>query len=236
MTQGETQELKPCPFCGGKAMVEEFRDGDDPQPLFVATCEVCPVKTYDQFSAQEAIRVWNARPYAGPLFPSGDWSHLHIPNGNQKVVAISFETPEQASAFINRFATSSVAATVDTETVAETVAGAAHPEDFCHKCGRPNVVWFAPNELWNKAVREVGAPEILCPVCFVQLAEVTGISAVWKVAPEGYHEQPSSPQPREAAMEAAEAIINYGESVRWGQHEHPMFALEIAETILRHLK
>lgn len=45
---------------------------------------------------------------------------------------------------------------------------------------------------------------------------------------------PSSPQPREAAMGAAEAIINYGESVRWGQHEHPMYALEIAEIIQRH--
>jgi hypothetical protein len=58
----ETREpLVQCPFCGRKAIIEEFCDGDDPQPLFVITCEVCPVKTYDQFSIQEAARIWNTR-------------------------------------------------------------------------------------------------------------------------------------------------------------------------------
>lgn len=63
----------------------------------------------------------------------------------------------------------------------------AHPEDFCHKCGQPNIVWFAPNELWNKSVRAANEPEILCPVCFVQLAEAAGVNAVWEVAPQHWH-------------------------------------------------
>lgn len=61
-----------------------------------------------------------------------------------------------------------------------------HPEDFCKKCGRPNIVWFAPNEIWNQAVRAANEPEILCPVCFVQLAEAAGFNGVWKVALNDY--------------------------------------------------
>lgn len=59
--QPQEVELLPCPFCGRESLIEEFRDEDDPQPLFVATCEVCPIKTYDQFSAQDAARIWNTR-------------------------------------------------------------------------------------------------------------------------------------------------------------------------------
>lgn len=62
----------------------------------------------------------------------------------------------------------------------------AHPEDFCEKCKRPNIVWFAPNELWNKAVRAAGEPEILCPVCFVQLVEAMGANYIWQVVPQDY--------------------------------------------------
>lgn len=56
-----------------------------------------------------------------------------------------------------------------------------YPEANCHRCGRPNVVWHAPNDIWNQveAVREV----ILCPVCFVQDAEAKGLVHVWRLAP-----------------------------------------------------
>lgn len=67
------------------------------------------------------------------------------------------------------------------------VAG-EHPEDFCHKCGHPNISWFAPNQLWNEAVRAVNQPEILCPVCFVKLTEIAGIrEQTWEVAPKNWH-------------------------------------------------
>ena len=63
------------------------------------------------------------------------------------------------------------------------VSAGEHPEGCCHKCGRPNIVWFAPNGIWNKVVRDAGEKGILCPVCFVQLAEKAGFWGVWKVAP-----------------------------------------------------
>ncbi len=56
------------------------------------------------------------------------------------------------------------------------------PESVCHRCGGNNVVWFAPNEIWN----QVDAPEdILCPSCFVISAELKGITPTgWRLAPE----------------------------------------------------
>lgn len=102
-------ELKPC-RCGRRALIERFHDGDDSQPLFVATCEVCPVKTYDQFTADEAARVWNEFVSGTVNIPDGQWQHVHIRAGNPRVVAIQFETAEQATAFINSFAASPASA------------------------------------------------------------------------------------------------------------------------------
>lgn len=56
-----------------------------------------------------------------------------------------------------------------------------HPEAICERCGGPNVVWFAPNDLWN---RVIGSPEgIVCPRCFVLAAEAKGIDEIWSLAP-----------------------------------------------------
>lgn len=63
----------------------------------------------------------------------------------------------------------------------------SHPEDFCERCKGPNVVWFAPSPLWNAAH---GEWDILCPVCFVQLAEAAGITpTAWRIAPEEHEPQ-----------------------------------------------
>ena len=72
---------------------------------------------------------------------------------------------EQATAFIDR----------------EREAGWTHfhPEDFCHRCGRPNVPsWFVASPLWNGAMRPQGEASeqwngIVCPPCFVELYEAT---------------------------------------------------------------
>lgn len=57
-----------------------------------------------------------------------------------------------------------------------------HPEDFCDKCKQPNIIWFCPNDLWNKY--SAGWP-ILCPVCFAKLAEEQGFKCTaWMVLPE----------------------------------------------------
>lgn len=66
----------------------------------------------------------------------------------------------------------------------------SHPEDRCERCGGQNVTWFAPSELWNKAH---GVYDILCPVCFVNLAEAAGIRpTAWQIGPE--HHEPSLPR------------------------------------------
>lgn len=60
-----------------------------------------------------------------------------------------------------------------------------HPEDWCEICGKPNVIWFTDSEVWNKVVRDRNLPEILCPVCFIKLAENYGIKNTgWKLVPE----------------------------------------------------
>jgi hypothetical protein len=47
-----------------------------------------------------------------------------------------------------------------------------HPEDYCHRCGRPNPVWHSPE--W---VEVTGShSDILCPVCFAGLVP----GAIWK--------------------------------------------------------
>jgi hypothetical protein len=47
----------------------------------------------------------------------------------------------------------------------------SHPEGTCERCRLTNVTWFCQNKLWNKYH---GDYDILCPVCFVQLAEIAG--------------------------------------------------------------
>lgn len=59
----KTTELKPCPFCGGKAeMVSDVFDGR--QVWFVqcpwADCEVS-VESFDRDTPQEAAELWNRR-------------------------------------------------------------------------------------------------------------------------------------------------------------------------------
>jgi hypothetical protein len=62
-----------------------------------------------------------------------------------------------------------------------------HPEDTCEECGRPNVVWFAPSDLWNQVMRsgDRGAPDvfgIVCPMCFIRRAEALGVtSTAWRL-------------------------------------------------------
>lgn len=57
-----------------------------------------------------------------------------------------------------------------------------HPEDYCHRCGRRNFVWFADSAQWNLA--EGGPEGILCPTCFTDDHEkATGEACSWRLAP-----------------------------------------------------
>lgn len=65
-----------------------------------------------------------------------------------------------------------------------------HPEP-CECCGGDNITWHAPSPLWNAVIRGgsiVGDDEfgIVCPLCFVQLAEAKGVvtRGGWRLMPE----------------------------------------------------
>jgi hypothetical protein len=49
----------------------------------------------------------------------------------------------------------------------------------CQDCGRRNVCWYAPNEVWNRVMgNEAG---LLCPSCFVVRALGAGLDVVWRI-------------------------------------------------------
>ena len=64
-----TEELKPCPFCGGKAIINDVRSGGGVQACIITIkCQGCkvnmsgaaPIKDGDSFHAEMARR-WNRR-------------------------------------------------------------------------------------------------------------------------------------------------------------------------------
>src|SRR6187549_3921204 len=62
-----------------------------------------------------------------------------------------------------------------------------HSEDYCHRCGGPNTIWDAPSPLWNEVMRggDINGnwqfDEIICPTCFMILAEKAGIATGFRV-------------------------------------------------------
>lgn len=56
-------------------------------------------------------------------------------------------------------------------------------ETKCERCRGRNIVWFTENKLWNAVV--AFEYRILCPMCFVELAEMKSWdSAAWRLMPE----------------------------------------------------
>ena len=68
------EELKPCPFCGGKAYIGENTVFNG---MFYACCCDCSASAGDEFnSKEEAIAAWNTRTQKQPLtiaLVKGDW-------------------------------------------------------------------------------------------------------------------------------------------------------------------
>jgi len=59
-----------------------------------------------------------------------------------------------------------------------------HPEHYCHKCNGRNIIWNVDNKLWNAVMGNHS--DILCPICFIELAEAKGIKpAAWRLSCEG---------------------------------------------------
>lgn len=68
-----------------------------------------------------------------------------------------------------------------------------HPEATCRRCGGRNIAWSAPSPLWNAVMRggSINGPwqwdEIVCPICFAELAEAAGIANVWRLTARFVH-------------------------------------------------
>lgn len=59
-------------------------------------------------------------------------------------------------------------------------------ESGCERCGRSNPVWFGPSPLWNQVMRAFeGKWNVVCPICFAELAEAKGIGkkGAWRWEP-----------------------------------------------------
>lgn len=57
-------ELKPCPFCGGKAFVEHDHEGIGASYVRCAKCGVKSIRFYKSFahaSDDKAVEFWNRR-------------------------------------------------------------------------------------------------------------------------------------------------------------------------------
>ena len=51
------EKLKPCPFCGGKAVLKSYRFVNE----FSVRCQSCGSTTDDFKTSEEAIAIWNKR-------------------------------------------------------------------------------------------------------------------------------------------------------------------------------
>lgn len=88
-------------------------------------CGCCIFSRVEALGKHDDLSLARRAALAGSLFPQGDWQHVQIKAGNPRVVAIQFETAEQATEFINAFATAT-----SSPTPAEPRA--------CVKCGHYN--------------------------------------------------------------------------------------------------
>lgn len=62
-----------------------------------------------------------------------------------------------------------------------------HPEDYCHRCGARNTLWYSSREDWLIATvlwaTETGREGILCVTCFAGMHEAaTGRKTIWQVS------------------------------------------------------
>jgi hypothetical protein len=66
------------------------------------------------------------------------------------------------------------------------IARVVADESVCHRCGGPNIVWFAPSPLWNAVMRGQAEPYelhdgIVCPTCFGILADEAGLGGIFRL-------------------------------------------------------
>jgi Lar family restriction alleviation protein len=61
MSDGDMVELKPCPFCGGKASIFEVLGQRRPAYYAVCNDEECGAEVCGQLVREDAAKLWNRR-------------------------------------------------------------------------------------------------------------------------------------------------------------------------------
>lgn len=54
-------ELKPCPFCGGKPFISAKLPYFGEEPTLAVVCEQCNASSKHKTDKEEAIKLWNRR-------------------------------------------------------------------------------------------------------------------------------------------------------------------------------
>lgn len=82
------------------------------------------------------------------------------------------------------------------------------PEAHCERCGGRNAkCWHSPSPFWNAVMRDqdtgIDIHDIVCPTCFVELAEAKGIVANWCLRP---HDIPYPKDPKGRAWNDVDCL------------------------------
>lgn len=123
-----------------------------------------------------------------------------------------YETKEDAIAAHNKLS-------LKVRRAEQLIGNRDHPEGYCHRCGGKNLLnWTADNDVWNAVMRKDGSDlfdGIVCPICFVQLAEEK-YGRLWRLVLEG-----DDPEIDKLRVQLYESISKEADLLqRIGQLEH----------------
>lgn len=87
-----SEELKPCPFCGGEAAMRWFQDEQHPDIIFVVDCSArCGANTWT--TEDNAIAAWNRREETSRWIPVSE----RLPENDQTVIGTYYDRENQVS-------------------------------------------------------------------------------------------------------------------------------------------
>jgi hypothetical protein len=153
------------------------------------TCDNCPNRGASGAAGPPSDDATDKR-FSLALNDLEEWARQHMPPGAHRA-----ELYRRVARVVQEHQGDIRAALASAEQRARTQPAAdAHPEDYCHRCGGPNVSWAAPSPLWNAVMRggDINGRDlfngIVCPLCFAVLAEAAGIASQWRLSAENVNQ------------------------------------------------
>ena len=84
-----SEKLRNCPFCGGKARLNEYKDGE---VWYEVWCDGCAVRTEQYETEAEAIEKWNRRADTEQRVENAQWAECEV------LDSADYEIPQWQSA------------------------------------------------------------------------------------------------------------------------------------------